>query len=72
LVGHLHDVVATYDWRQQRENGKIVLKKIAGVMSSSFQDYWNTYAEVFGMSPSDTMMARAILEANGGWEVTLR
>ncbi len=72
LVGHLHDVVCLYDWRQQRQDGKIVLKKIAGVMSSSFQDYWNTYAEVFGMSPSDTMMARCILDPNGGFEVTLK
>lgn len=72
LVGHLHDVVATYDWRQVREGGQIVLKKIAGVMSSSFQAYWNTYAEVYGMSPSDTMMARVILGIEGDWEVTLK
>lgn len=72
LVGHLHDVVATYDWRQVRENGKIELRKIAGVMSSSFQDYWNTYAEVFGLSPSDTMMARIVLGIKGDWEVTLK
>jgi hypothetical protein len=72
LVGHLHDVVALYDWRQQRQDGKIVLKKIAGVMSSSFQDYWNTYAEVAGMSPSDTMMARCVLGPKGDFEVTLK
>jgi len=74
LVGHLHDVVATYDWRQIRDlNKKVInLQKIAGVMSSSFQAYWNTYAEVFGMSPSDTMMARLVLEEDGGWELTLK
>lgn len=72
LVGHLHDVVVTYDWRQQRENGKIVLKKIAGAMSSSFQDFWNTYAEVMMMSPSDTMMARTVLGPKGDWELTLK
>lgn len=72
LIGHLHDVVATYDWRQVREGRKIVLKKIAGAMSSSFQDYWNTYAEVYGMSPSDTMMARVVLGVDGDWEMTLK
>lgn len=72
LIGHLHDVVATYDWRQVRDNGRIRLQKIAGVMSSSFQDYWNTYAEVYGMSPSDTMMGRIVLGVGGDWELTLK
>jgi predicted MPP superfamily phosphohydrolase len=73
LVGHLHDVVLLFDWRQQRtKEGGVHLEKIAGVMSSSFQDYWGTYAEVFGLPPSDTMMARSILEPTGKWEVTLR
>lgn len=71
-IGHLHDVVCLYDWRQQRRDGKIVLQKIAGVMSSSFQDYWNTYAESFGMSPSDTMMGRCILGPKGDWEISLK
>lgn len=72
LCGHLHDVVATYDWRQWRDGDQIKLRKIAGVMSSSFLEYWNTYAEIAGLPPSDTMMARVILEPNGHWEVTLR
>lgn len=72
LVGHLHDVVATYDWRQVRSGKTIKLQKIAGVMSSSFQGYWNSYAEVAALSPSDTMMARTVLEPSGKWEVTLR
>jgi hypothetical protein len=72
LVGHLHDVVLLFDWRQQRDGSQIKLQKIAGIMSSSFQEYWNSYAEVSAMSPSDTMMARVILEPSGKWEVTLR
>jgi len=64
--------VATYDWRQKRDGNEIKLQKIAGVMSSSFLDYWNTFGEVIGLPPSDTMMARAILEPDGHWEVTLR
>ena len=72
LVGHLHDVVLLFDWRQARVGNRIKLQKIAGIMSSSFQSYWNSYAEVFAMSPSDTMMARVILDKDGRWEVTLR
>jgi hypothetical protein len=76
FVGHLHDVVVLYDWRQYRSqhNGETVLKlhKIAGVMSSSFQEYWNTYAEVAGLSASDTLMGRCVLYPTGGWEITLK
>lgn len=72
LVGHLHDVVATYTWRQVRTRNRLKLVKVAGVMSSSFQSYWNSYAEVAALDPSDTMMARTILEPNGRWETTLR
>ena len=73
LVGHLHDVVLLFDWRQKRlENGKIDLVKYAGAMSSSFLEYWNTFAEEAGIPPTDTMMARIGLEPDGGWEVTLR
>lgn len=77
LCGHLHDVVVLYDWRKLRRTdslGRPYLKlvKIAGVMSSSFQDYWDTYAEVAGHSPSDALMARAILTPDGRWEVTLK
>ena len=72
LVGHLHDVVLLFDWRQHRVGKQIKLQKIAGIMSSSFQGYWNSYAETAAMSPSDSMMARIILEKDGRWEVTLR
>ena len=72
LVGHLHDAMVLFDWRQMRINGKIKLQKIAGIMSSSFLTYWSSYAEVFAMPPSDTMMARIILEPSGHWEVTMK
>ena len=72
LIGHLHDVVLLYSWKQRRAGGKIKLQKVAGVMSSSFQAYWNSYAEVANLAPSDTMMARTIVERDGGWETTLR
>jgi hypothetical protein len=72
LVGHLHDALVIPDWRQQRYRGKIRLEKIMGVMSSSFLAYWNSYAEVAALTPSDTMMGRTILDPTGSWEVTLR
>jgi hypothetical protein len=64
--------VLLFDWRQVRNGKRIKLQKIAGVISSSFQGYWNSYAETSAMSPSDTMMARCILEPSGAWEITLK
>lgn len=73
LCGHLHDVVLLFDWRQRRAGKQnIALDKIAGVMSSSFQMYWNSYAEEYGLSPSDTMMARINIEIDGKWSVELK
>lgn len=72
-VGHLHDVVVLFDWRERRNaEGAIHLEKFSGVMSSSFLEHYGTYAEVAGMAPSDTMMGRVILEPDGHWELTLR
>lgn len=72
LCGHLHDCVLLFDWRQRRKNKTVYLEKFAGVMSSSFLDYWGSYAEVAGMAPSGTMMARCILTPDGRWEITLK
>jgi hypothetical protein len=72
LVGHLHDAMMTFDWRERRKGGRIHLEKFAGVMSSSFLEHYGTYAEVSGMAPSGTLMWRTILEPNGHWELTAR
>lgn len=72
MVGHCHDFMLKFDWRQQRVGGKIKLQKIAGVMSSSFLGYWGSFAEVAGLSPSDVMMARVVLEPSGSWEITAK
>lgn len=71
-VGHLHDAMMTFDWRERRKNGRIHLEKFAGVMSSSFLEHYGTYAEVAGMAASGTMMWRLILEPSGHWELTAR
>jgi Calcineurin-like phosphoesterase len=72
LVGHLHDVLMVGDVRTRTENGKVVLEKYAGVMSSSFLEHFGTYAEVAGMPAGDCQMWRTILYPNGKWEMTLR
>jgi len=72
LVGHLHDALLLWDWRTRRQGDSTALQKICGGMSSSFLEHWGSYAEVAGMSPTDTMMIRCILEKNGHWEVTMR
>jgi len=71
-VGHLHDVLVLFDWRERRKGGKIQLEKFAGVMSSSFLEHYGTYAEVAGMAATGTMMGRVILYPDGKWELTLR
>jgi len=72
LCGHLHDVVLLVNWRQKRTENDIILEKVIGVMSSSFLEFWGTYAERDGLSPSDTMMARTILYPDGDFETTLK
>ncbi len=72
LVGHLHDCLILPGWRQVRKSNRIHLEKKYGAMSSSFLEFFGTYAEVMGLSPSDCMMARTIIEPDGHFEVTVR
>jgi hypothetical protein len=74
LVGHLHDALTKFKWRVERKSGHndIHMQKVAGAMSSSFLSHFGTYAEVAGMSPSDILMARCVLDPTGKWELTLR
>ncbi len=72
FMGHLHDSIILPATRARVIGSKIKFLKVIGVMSSSFQAYWNSYAEESLMSPSSTFMGRAILEPNGHWEVTIR
>src|SRR5437899_1777109 len=73
LVGHLHSPIVQFIARPLRQDdGSIKLIKVGGAMSSSFLDYWGTYAEVTNLPSTPLMMARAVLETNGHWELTLR
>jgi Calcineurin-like phosphoesterase len=74
LTGHLHDAMTKFKWREVSDHKTMgaKLKKVGGAMSSSFLHYWHTYAEEKNLEPTGLMMARAILEPNGHWELTLR
>ncbi len=74
LVGHLHTAMML--WSTNREHdvarNKVVDKKIAGAMSSSFLEYFGGYAETAGMSPNDCIMARVDLTPDGKWGLSIR
>lgn len=74
LVGHLHDCIVLPCSHSKRLEGKndVHMEKYVGGMSSSFLRYWGTYAEVMALTPNDILMLRAVLEANGHWEVSIR
>lgn len=74
LVGHLHDPMTRFMSRPIRQAGKNAVKliKVGGAMSSSFLEWFGTYAEVMMLPSTPLMMARTILEPNGHWELTLR
>jgi hypothetical protein len=74
LVGHLHEPIMTFNWVKKPDpaNMKVRLVKQGGTMSSSFLEFWGNYGEVKGLSVTDVMMARVILEPDGKWELTFR
>lgn len=72
LMGHLHQPMIIPFWKERRgENGVKAVKTIAA-LGSSFMDTWGSYGEVSGYGPNDVLMPRAVLDRDGGWEVTLR
>lgn len=74
LVGHLHDCFILPCVRAQRvpEKLNVHMEKYIGGMSSSFLNYFGTYAEMMALSPTDCLMIRTILEPTGKWEATIR
>lgn len=74
LMGHLHQPLLLPDWKEERDvvRQRVNLKKCIGAVGSSFLETWGTYGEVSGYAGTDVMMARAIVEPNGKWELTLR
>lgn len=73
LMGHLHQGMVLPAWREVRDGlGELKLEKKMGALGTSFLETWGTYGEVAGFQPHDVMMARAVLENSGKWELTLR
>jgi hypothetical protein len=74
LVGHLHSALQLWATHRvhDRDKNRIMDRKITGAMSSSFLDYFGSYGEVGGMSPSDIIMARTVIESDGKWMLTVR
>lgn len=74
LIGHLHDPMLKFMSRKKfQADGTFKLVKTGVAMSSSFLDYWGSYAEVMNLPVNPLMMARCILEPKDcGWELTLR
>jgi hypothetical protein len=74
LVGHLHKMMLHSHTRLRRDarRMRIVEEKAFVGMSSSFLEYWGTYAETMGLKANSLLMLRAVLELDGHWEVTIR
>jgi len=73
LAGHLHQALTIPANREVRTDGGMRLVKIVGARGSSFLKHYGTYAEVvMSTTPQAILMPRAVLERDGGWEVTLR
>lgn len=74
LMGHVHQPLVIWTWKEERDAARqrIKPKKVIGVVGSSFMDLWGSYGELAGFGAGDVAMARAVLGADGGWEVTLR
>lgn len=67
FIGHLHRFQLLVDARVMAHRGRFKLQDVVGLMSTSFQEYWGSYAEVAGLNPSRIRMGRAVLEPDGHW-----
>lgn len=73
LMGHLHQGMIVPAWREYRDGrGALKLEKRIAAIGTSFLESWGGYGEVAGFQPHDVMMARAVLEKDGKWEMTLK
>lgn len=74
LMGHVHKAMIIPDFKEVRvgKARRLKIKKSFGAVGTSFLETWGTYGEVAGYNSSDVLMARAVVEASGHWELTLR
>ena len=60
-------------WKQRRgRHGEIRATKTFAAAGSSFLETWGSYGEVAGYAPGDVLMPRAVLGADGSFELTLK
>lgn len=73
LCGHIHTAMVRFFWRMRRKpwENTIRLHRVGGAISTSFLEYFNTYAEVAGMAPSGLLMARIVIKPSGQWELVM-
>ena len=73
LMGHLHQGMIVPAWREMRDGrGGIKLEKRIAAIGTSFLETTGTYGEIAGFMPHDVLMARAVLDLDGKWQMTLR
>lgn len=76
LSGHNHQAIVIPYWKQTRDGqGGIKMMKTIGATGTSFLEFWGTYAEVMGLSGSETLMPKVRLYPEGGnqgWEMIIR
>lgn len=73
LMGHHHKPMIIPFWKERYGlGGSIHAAKVFAASGSSFLESWGSYGETCGFGPTDVMMPRAVLDAKGGFELTLR
>lgn len=74
LMGHVHQPLVMPIWKETRnlKTRRMQKQKCIGAVGSSFMETIGTYGEVAGYAPHDVMMAKATIEADGKWMVTLK
>lgn len=72
-MGHHHQAMVVPGWKEHRDsNQRIRLQKYIAAIGTSFLETVNTYGEIAGYSGSDVLMPRAVIDKDGGFEVTLK
>lgn len=74
LMGHLHQANTIHIPRSiwDPERREMVLRDSWAAMGSSFLDYWGSYADMAGYRQSKLSMPLAVLDAKGGWSISLK
>lgn len=73
LMGHHHQAMTIAFWKERRgARGRIRSVKTFAATGTSFLEFWGSYGEVQGFAPSDVLMPRAVIGADGSFELTLK